>query len=280
MTEITVPLETSAPAQRVEVAPAALFVAMVGFFTTGAGMIWNWSNPSAASFLWLEVVGPVLIAGAMLSHIRKIGARIGHFAVVALTISFSLWGIANFPFALDAMNAGNPRWQSFFYHAWGTSFLLISLSAFAILWHKEDRLVRRDNDPRHSIAASFRTLTATGLASFIFSVGYFIQGKYPQGTRLSTFLQAAGPLLIAVVMIVTMDQMAKYIGRISITFGILAFSFWGLSALPFLIDPSLANNTTWAPFLMFGCFGIGYVLIGFELLLIANALSASAKSRA
>ena len=279
MTETIAPPEGSTQPQRVEVAPIALFVAMVGFFTTGAGMIWNWSNPSASSYLWLEVVGPVLIAGAMLSHVRKVGERIGHVAAVALTLSFSLWGIANLPFALNSANAGRPRWQSFFYHAWGASFLLISLSAFAILWNKEDRLVRHDDDPRRSISVSFRTLTATGLASFIFSIGYFIQGKYPQGTRLSTFLQVLGPLLIAVVMIVTMNQMAKYIGRISITFGILAFSLWGLSALPFLISPSFANNATWAPFFLFGCFGIGYVLIGFEILLIANALSASAKTQ-
>jgi len=278
MTETIVRTEESTQPQRVEIAPAALFVAMVGFFTTGAGMIWNWATPSASSYLWLEVAGPVLIAGAMLFHIRKIGERIGRFAVAALTLSFFLWGIANLPFALNSANAGRPRWQSFFYHAWGASFLLISISAFAILWQKEDRLVRHDDDPRHSIAVSFRTLTAIGLASFIFSVGYFIQGKYPQGTRLSTLLQVVGPLLIAVVMIATMNQMAKYIGRISITLGILAFTFWGLSALPFLISPSLSNNTTWAPFLMFGCFGIGYVLIGFEILLIGNALSASAKT--
>ena len=64
MTETIAPPEGSTQPQRVEVAPIALFVAMVGFFTTGAGMIWNWSNPSASSYLWLEVVGPVLIAGA------------------------------------------------------------------------------------------------------------------------------------------------------------------------------------------------------------------------
>jgi len=83
MTETIVLTEESTQPQRVEIAPAALFVAMIGFFTTGVGMIWNWATPSASSYLWLEVAGPVLIAGAMLFHIRKIGERIGRFAVTA-----------------------------------------------------------------------------------------------------------------------------------------------------------------------------------------------------
>lgn len=258
--------------------PIVLVIGICGLFATGVGMILSWLLLQSDLYpvsLWLQLIGPLLIAGALISYFRPLRPRIGIVAVTTASLGALLWGIANLPFVVNMRNAGEPTWSAFFFHAWGTSFLLIAVSAFAILWLKEARLVRQDTAPEHTIATSFRTLAAVGVGSLVISIAYFLQAIESQGVRLSWVLQAVGPILIVVVLVATFANNSRFIGRTGLILGILAFAVWGMSVIPMAISPELSSNITWAPFLLSGCYGIGFLLLGLQMCFVLRAIRVS-----
>ena len=260
------------------VKPAVIGLGICGLFLTGIGMIAGWIFLQSGLFQvtqWLQVIGPLLIAVALIFYFRPLRPRVGAFAVTTASIGALLWGVSNLPFVLSSQTAGDPMWSAFFFHAWGVSFLLIALSAFAILWIKEARLVRHDTSPEHTIATSFRTLAAIGVGALVISIAYFMQATDGQGIRISWILQAVGPLLVALVLIATFKNNAQFVGRAGLILGIIAFTVWGASVIPLVVAPALQTNITWAPFLLGGCYGIGFLLLGFQMCFVLRAMRAS-----
>jgi hypothetical protein len=260
-----------------------LITATLGLFVTAVGLVWMWQVPTASPVLplWLEIVGPVLIAVAVTSHIDHLANRIGHFAVISTIVGVFLWGAAYLPFAINNLNYGSTTWQRFFYSSWGTAFLLFSLTLFVVAWHKEDRLEHQDLAKEHIIHVSFPVLIIAAIGTLLFSCGLFDLAFNPTGSSQMTWvLEAVGPLLLAVAVTLHIDHMSKHIGRFAVVLGIIGMFVWALPNIPLAFKPSLVRDNDWGPFLTNGCFGIGYALLGLTALLLVLRKSKLEKSGA
>jgi hypothetical protein len=248
-----------------------LITATLGLFITAVGLMWIWQNPQSATAVWLEIVGPALLAISATSHIEHLANRIGRLAVVLSIVGAFLWGFSYLPFAINNFNYSVKGWVQLYFAAWGTSFLLFSISLFIVAWHKEDRLEQHDLAKEHVIHVSFSSLLiAAAGGTLIFSAGLYEMAANPTGTRLAWILQAVGPFLIAVAVTTHIGHMAKHIGRLAVILGIVGVFVWALPNIPLAIKPSLLYNPTWGEFLTNGCFGLGYALLGVSALLLVN----------
>jgi hypothetical protein len=248
-----------------------LVTAAMGLFITAFGLMWIWQNPQSATAVWLEIVGPVLLAISATSHIEHLANRIGRAAVILSIAGAFLWGFSYLPFAINNFNYSVKGWVQLYFAAWATSFFLFSVSLFIVAWHKEDRMEHHDLAKEHVIHVRFSTLLiAAAGGTLIFSAGLYEMAANPTGTRLAWILQAIGPFLIAVAVASHIGHMAKHIGRLSVIVGIVGVFIWAVPNVPLAISPNLLYNPTWGQFLTNGCFGIGYCLLGISALLLIN----------
>jgi hypothetical protein len=245
-----------------------LTVAMLGLFLAAGGLIWIWRSPQTPVAFWLEVVGPLLIAVAVTSHVDHLATRIGYFTVISTIAGSFLWCVADLPFALHVEKFSVKIWEQVFFGVWATSFLLFSLGFFVVAWIKEQRFEHDDLAKEHIIHISFPTLLLAAAGMLILSIGLYGMVGDVSGPRLSWIFRAVGPMLIAAAMIGHIGHMAKHIGRLAVILGIAGVVVWAISPIPLAISPSLAINPTWGQFLIRGMLGITYAIFGVSTLLL------------
>jgi hypothetical protein len=96
----------------------------------------------------LSVVGPVLIAIAVINHVEHLTLRIGRPAVILTIIGVSIWSVSNLPRAVtDWMN--EPAIRNFFtYGVQGIVFALGAVACLLVLSHKKAWLASRSDSTR------------------------------------------------------------------------------------------------------------------------------------
>lgn len=245
-----------------------LITAMLGLFVASAGLLCIWQSPEAPIGFWLEVVGPLLIAVAVTSHVDHLVKRIGYFTVISTIVGSFLWSVADLPFAIDVQNFHVQLWEQVFFGVWATSFLLFSVGFFVVGWIKEQRFEHDDLAKEHIIHISFPTLLLSAAGMLILSIGLYGMVGDVSGPRLSWIFRSIGPLLIAIAIVSHLGHMTKHIGRLAAVFGIIGISVWALSPIPLAISPALAVDPTWGQFLARGMLGITYAIFGLSTLLL------------
>jgi hypothetical protein len=120
----------------------------VGMLIYGICFIEQSSSPNNTVDGILSVVGPVLIAIAVINHVEHLTLRIGRPAVILTIIGISIWSVKNLPRAVtDWMN--DPSLSKFFvYGVQGIVFALGAVACILVLSHKKAWLASRSGSIR------------------------------------------------------------------------------------------------------------------------------------
>jgi len=111
----------------------SLISAAVGCVIQGAAYF----QFGGSQFSWaMLLVGPLLIAVGLISHIDHLTARIGRAAVVLGIIAVVLIAMAPVPFVIDPANYVAPSWNSYYWACWSFGFLSAALSCAFVGRHK------------------------------------------------------------------------------------------------------------------------------------------------
>ncbi len=93
----------------------------------------------------LAVVGPALIAVAVIAHVEHLTLRIGLPAVILTVLSAALWAVKNLSREIDSWMA-NPDLAKFFvYGVQGVIFLFGVIACLLVLSHKRTRIAEFQN---------------------------------------------------------------------------------------------------------------------------------------
>ena len=84
-----------------------LALASAGLLLWAAGQLMMWRNLHGDRAAWmLELLGPALVAGSVVNHLRHLARRFGHLGIAALTAGIVGWASVAIPFAADPTRYG------------------------------------------------------------------------------------------------------------------------------------------------------------------------------
>jgi len=248
----------------------SLALAGGGLLLWSAGQLWMWNDLSGDRIAWLlEVIGPVLVAAAVVDHVRHLVARFGVMAVAAITVSVTGWAIAAAPFAADPGWYGTPAGAHYMSWLFGGTTSVGGVGLLLILVRKRLARTRPVNHAAGEIHASYFQLASAALGLFIWAAGQFALLHASSGPRWVQILATVGPLLVALAVITHVEQLSLRIGLLSVDLSCLAVLLWGASYLPLAIDPTLGQQLHWEGLCFWGIAGIGAAIGGAATLLVA-----------
>jgi len=93
----------------------------------------------------LAVVGPALIAVAVIAHIEHLTLRIGRPAVIITVLSASLWAVKNLSREVTSWMENADLAKFFVYGVQGAIFLLGAIACLLVLSHKRTWIAERQN---------------------------------------------------------------------------------------------------------------------------------------
>jgi len=253
------------PPEDIHASFIALLGSMLGLFITGVGMVWYWRDLHSTGSVACQGIGSLILALAASTHVGHLAKRIGHLGVTLTMLGLYLWAASYLPFLFDRKRYGISFWQHYFYFCWGVALALFALTSFIVLFRKEAREERDEEDPKTAIHISFGALLYAAAGWLIFAIGYFAMAENPNGTRMGWILQTIGPVLIAIAITLHLEHASKHLGYSGVIFGIISGFVWALSSLPFAIKPSLLDSATWGLALSNGLFSLPYFLAAITL---------------
>ena len=257
------------PPEDIHASFVALLGSALGLFVTGVGMVWYWQDLTSSGSVACQAFGSLLLAFAVSTHVGHLAKRIGRLGVTIATAGLYLWAASFLPFVFDRSRYAMLFWQHYFYFCWGLALALFALTSFIVLFRKEAREERDEEDPKTTIHISFAALLYAASGWLIFAMGYFAMAETPQGTRMGWILQTVGPVFIAIAITLHLEHASKHLGYSWVIFGIISGFVWALSALPFAINPNLLGNRTWGSALSNGLFALPDFLAAITLISIA-----------
>lgn len=256
-------------AEPIRVTRVTVSLAAVGLLAWAAGQLAMWADLHGSRAAWIcEVVGPVLVAIAVINHLRFLSRRFGHLAIVSLMLSVLGWGFVAAPFALDPSRYGVRAWAEYMSWTYGSSTALAALGLLFILDRKLSRTSLVVTDPSLEIHASTFQLAAGAIGLAIWSSGQFALLQYPAGARWIHILSTVGPLLVALAVIAHVEQLSLRIGLAAVDLGCVACVLWGVSYLPLALNPNLVTDSRWEGACFWGIAGVGALLAGIASLLV------------
>ncbi|HEY8217250.1 MAG TPA: hypothetical protein VIH82_08950, partial [Acidimicrobiia bacterium] len=265
-TAATLKAPAAEAAEPIHVSFASLTCGVLGFALWGLGSFvraGNLENVQVAEAL--EVVGPLLIALAIILHVEHLSYRIGRIAVALLIIGPIVYGVSRIPALFEAEGIG---WFRYEYASYGAGHLLVGLGILMVAVHKEMQMKaaldhytsnRGGPAPEVTVHASFVSLLSAAGGLVLVAISEFNDiGGHPR-TRFDFILRAVGALLITVGIVTHIDHLTRRIGLAAVVVGILASLCWFGAYLPRVYNPAFDFDASWSD-VKWVLFGLAYVL--------------------
>jgi hypothetical protein len=254
-----------ATTEPIHVPYASLTCGILGFALWGIGSFvraGSLENVRVAEAL--EVVGPLLIAAAIILYVDHLSSRIGRTAVVLLIIGPIVYGVSRIPAFLEWDTLGWFRYQ---YASYAAGHLLVGLGLMMIAVHKEAQMKaaldhyagnRGGDAPAITVHASFVSLLSAAGGLLLVAISEFNDVGLtlpPARTRFDFILRAVGALLITVGIVTHIDHLTRRIGRAAVAIGIAASICWFAAYVPRAYDPGYDFDASWSDvkWVAFGC---------------------------
>lgn len=254
-----------APAEPIHVSVAALWCGVIGFALWGIGSLIRAGSLEYVELAEaLEVVGPLLLALAIILHVEHLSYRIGRPAVVLLIIGPIVYGVSRIPAVFDAEGY---RWFNYEYASYATGHLLVGLGIMMIAVHKEQQMKAALANPATSgqgsldvtVHASFLSLISAASGLIFIAISEFGDIGGDPRSRFDFMLRAVGALLITVGIITHIDHLTRRIGLPAVVAGIAGSVCWFLAYLPRVYNPSFDGSASWSD-AKWVAFGVAYLL--------------------
>jgi hypothetical protein len=247
---------------------ASLVCGILGFALWGIGsLIRAGSLENVRTAEALEVVGPLLIAVAIILYVDHLSSRIGRTAVVLLIIGPIVYGVSRIPAFLEWDTLG---WFRYEYASYGAGHLFVGLGIMMIAVHKEMQMhAALDHYEAHAggpapaitVHASFVSLLSAAGGLILVAISEFNDvGSNPVvRSRFDFVLRAVGALLITVGIVSHIDHLTRRIGLAAVTIGIAASLAWFFAYVPRVYNPSYDGFSGWSD-VKWVAFGLAYLL--------------------
>jgi len=263
---VTLKAPVDEAAEPIHVSVPSLTCGVLGFALWGLGSLVraaSLENVEVAEAL--EVVGPLLLAVAIILHVEHLSYRIGRTAVVLLIIGPAVYGVSRIPALFGAEGIA---WFRYEYASYGAGHLLVGLGILMVAVHKEMQMkaalehyaMNRDGAPPDiTVHASFASLMSASGGLILVAISEFSDiGGQPR-TRFDFLLRAVGALLITVGIVTHIDHLTRRIGLPAVVVGILASLCWFAAYLPRVYNPSFDFSASWSD-MKWVAFGCAYLL--------------------
>jgi len=256
-----------------------LYVAAAGFALWSLG--WIVLIPEHASRLgWtLEVVGPLLIAAAIIMFVSSLVARLGMAVVVFAAAGAIVGALSTIFFAIDPKNLSTTNGVRFGYGAYAAGLLLGAIAFALVLLRKETELSNAENREYppcgigcpcgNIIHSSFASIALSGVGLLVWGIGFIVHAVHPQGTSLGWVLSVVGALLLTVGIAVHTPHLAARFGTNMVSIGLLSVVVWLVGYLLNVIKPNAAPTDSWYTYL-FLCYAIGHLLSAVSVMLVVR----------
>ena len=247
---------------------ASLTCGILGFALWGIGsLIRAGSLENVRTAEALEVVGPLLIALAIILYVDHLSSRIGRTAVVLLIIGPIVYGISRIPAFLKWNTLG---WFRYEYASYATGHLLVGLGLLMVAVHKEMQMKAALDHyeanasgpaPLVTVHASFVSLLSAAGGLILVAISEFNDvGPNPVvRSRFDFVLRAVGALLITVGIVYHIDHLTRRIGLPAVSVGILASLAWFFAYVPRVYNPHYDFSASWGD-VKWVAFGVAYLL--------------------
>ena len=258
--------ETTEP---LHISVASLVCGILGFALWGIGSLiraGNLENVRTAEAL--EVLGPLLIAVAIILYVDHLSSRIGRTAVVLLIIGPIVYGISRIPAFLEWETI---RWFRYEYASYGAGHLLVGLGIMMVAVHKErqmhaalDHYESKAGGPAPEITvhASFVSLLSAAGGLILVAISEFNDvgdGIPVVRSRFDFILRAVGALLITIGIVNHVDHLTRRIGIWAVVIGIAASLAWFFAYVPRVWNPHYDFSESWGD-AKWVAFGLAYLL--------------------
>jgi hypothetical protein len=266
---MTVSAPVDQTAEPLHISVASLVCGILGFALWGIGSLiraGNLENVRTAEAL--EVVGPLLLAAAIILYVDHLSNQIGRPAVVLLIIGPIVYGISRIPAFLEWETI---RWFRYEYASYGAGHLLVGLGIMMVAIHKErqmhaalDHYESKADGPAPAITvhASFVTLLSVAGGLILVAISEFNDigdGVPVVRSRYDFILRAVGALLITIGIVNHIDHLTRRIGVWAVVIGIAASLAWFFAYVPRVWNPHYDFSNSWSD-AKWVAFGVAYLL--------------------
>jgi hypothetical protein len=280
-------------AEPIHVSVASLVCGILGFALWGIGSLiraGNLENVRTAEAL--EVVGPLLIAVAIILYVDHLSSRIGRTAVVLLIIGPIVYGVSRIPAFLEWDTI---RWFRYELASYGAGHLLVGLGIMMVAVHKETQMhaaldhyeANADGPaPEITVHASFVSLLCAAGGLILVAISEFNDvGRaladpdlFVARSRFDFILRAVGALLITIGIVNHIDHLTRRIGFWAVVVGIAASLAWFFAYVPRVYNPHYDVSESWGD-AKWVAFGLAYLLAAFAgALVLARKLQLERRS--
>ena len=263
---VTMKAPADAAVEPIHVSVASLTCGILGFALWGVGSLvraGSLENVQVAEAL--EVVGPLLLAVAIILHVEHLSYRIGRTAVVLLIIGPIVYGVSRIPALFEADGIA---WFRYEYASYGAGHLLVGLGILMVAVHKEMQMKAAlehyaqnpgGSPPEITVHASFVSLLSAAGGLILVAISEFSDiGGQPRN-RFDFILRAVGALLITVGIVTHIDHLTRRIGLAAVVVGIVASLCWFAAYLPRVYNPAYDFDASWSD-MKWVAFGLAYLL--------------------
>lgn len=260
-----------------QVSYAALGFGGAGFLLWALG--WFVLIPDHSSQLgWiLEVLGPLLIAAALIMFIESLVLRIGKGALTLGILGSIALGFSTLPFGTNPANLESSSWVAVGYALYGVGLVAGSGALLLVLARKESALAKsRPPCPsgctcREMIHSSFTSITIGAIGLLTWGIGFLGLAVEPSGAGASFewILAVVGSLLVSIALTMHFEHLGNRYGRWAIIIGIASAFIWSLGYLLQAVNPQALPTSSWYGYL-FLCYGIGHLLTAVTMVLVVR----------
>jgi hypothetical protein len=266
-TTVTAPADDATEPLHISV--ASLVCGILGFGLWGIGsLIRAGSLENVRTAEALEVVGPLLIALAIILYVDHLSSRIGRTAVVLLIIGPIVYGVSRIPAFLKWETV---RWARYEWTSYAVGHLLVGLGLMMIAVHKERQMHAALDHyesnagglaPEITVHASFTSLLSAAGGLILVAISEFDDiagGIDPVRNRFDFVLRAVGALLITIGIVYHVDHLIRRIGLPAVSVAIFASLAWFFAYVPRVYNPHFDSSSSWGD-VKWVAFGVAYLL--------------------
>ena len=231
------------------------YVAIALPFHTGA---WEWG---------LCVLGPLILAVAVLTHGSAFRMQFGTPAYVLFVIALFVGACEFLPHALD-IGAGSSGWAAVPYELWGASWIIGALGVLGVIAHKQSQHVM-SNGP----VASYAQLSLLSSGMLIYGIGFDELGNDRLSHEFGT-VAFAGAVLIAISLIAMRRSLTAHMGGAATGIAIFIACAWAVKDFSREIG-DLMTNATFSKEMVFGFGAVAYVLAAIACIIASRRSTAA-----
>jgi hypothetical protein len=256
-------------AEPIHVSVASLACGILGFALWGIGsLIRAGSLENVRTAEALEVLGPLLIALAIILYVDHLSSRIGRTAVVLLIIGPIVYGVSRIPAFLKWETV---RWARYEWTSYAVGHLLVGLGLLMVAIHKERQMKAALDHyetnaggpaPEITVHASFVSLLSAAGGLILVAISEFDDiagGLDPVRNRFDFVLRALGALLITIGIVYHVDHLTRRIGLPGVSVAIAASLAWFFAYVPRVYNPHFDASSSWGD-VKWVAFGVAYLL--------------------